>query len=308
MPDWLIALIPALPLAAALWIGLAILFGQASGEAHEPRTSGIALTTSAGAFAATLILIVARLTGTWPDQITLSGWLVSGDYRVDLNFLTDGLSLALLTVTTLASLLITRFAVNYLHREAGFHRFFMILSLFTAAMTLLVSGRQRRVDLHRLGSRRTLLLPAHRLFPGSPGRRRQCHPRLCHQPGRRRRFSVGHRPGVSLAGERGLADRERRRGGFKRDPGRNPGRLLPAGGGRQIRPGSPGPVAGSSHGRTDPIERPVLRHGHDSRRRLSGPAPATAVRAVARRDGDHGGDRTGDRPIRLPERINPDRY
>lgn len=140
MPDWLMALIPALPLAAALWIGLAILFGQARGEAHEPRTSRIALTASAGAFAATLILIVARLTGTWPDQITLSGWLVSGSYRVDLNFLTDGLSLVLLTVTTLASLLIARFAVNYLHREAGFHRFFMILSLFTAAMTVLVMG------------------------------------------------------------------------------------------------------------------------------------------------------------------------
>ncbi len=85
------------------WIGLAILFGHAHGEAHEPRTSDIALTASTGTFAATLILIVARLTGTWPDQIILSGWLVSGDYRVDLNFLTGGLSLALLTVTTLAS-------------------------------------------------------------------------------------------------------------------------------------------------------------------------------------------------------------
>ena len=37
MSDWLIALIPALPLAAALWIGLAILFGQASGEARCER-------------------------------------------------------------------------------------------------------------------------------------------------------------------------------------------------------------------------------------------------------------------------------
>ena len=52
MLEWLVALILALPLAAALWIGLAILFGQANGEAHEPRTSGIALTASAGAFAA----------------------------------------------------------------------------------------------------------------------------------------------------------------------------------------------------------------------------------------------------------------
>ncbi len=140
MPDWLIALIPALPLAAALWIGLTILFGQANGEAHERRTSRLALIASAGSFIATLLLIAARLAETVPDQVTFGGWLTSGSYQVDLNFLTDGLSLALLAVTTLASLLIARFAVNYLHREAGFHRFFMILSLFTAAMTVLVMG------------------------------------------------------------------------------------------------------------------------------------------------------------------------
>lgn len=140
MFDWLIALIPALPLTAALWIGLAILFGHAHDEADEPRISGIALTASTGAFAATLVLIAARFTGTLPDEITLSDWLASGDHRVNLNFLTDGLSLALLAVTTLASLLIARFAVNYLHREVGFHRFFMILSLFTAAIALLVLG------------------------------------------------------------------------------------------------------------------------------------------------------------------------
>ncbi len=44
MPEWLVGLVAALPLAAALWIGAAILFGRASGEAHERRTGRIALT------------------------------------------------------------------------------------------------------------------------------------------------------------------------------------------------------------------------------------------------------------------------
>ncbi len=35
---------------------------------------------------------------------------------------------------------VARFAVNYMHREAGFHRLFMVLSLFAAAMALLVTG------------------------------------------------------------------------------------------------------------------------------------------------------------------------
>ena len=138
MFDWLIALIPALPLAAALWIGLAILFGQADGEAYERHTRRIALSASTGSLAATLVLIAARLAGTLPDQIMPGVWLTSGRYQVNLNFITDPLTLALLAVTTLGCLLVTRFAVNYMHRETGFHRFFMILSLFTAAMAVLV--------------------------------------------------------------------------------------------------------------------------------------------------------------------------
>ncbi len=138
MSDWLIALIPALPLAAALWIGLAILFGQADGEAYERHTRRIALSAGTGSLAATLALIAARLAGALPDQVMLGVWLSSGRYQVNLNFITDPPALALLAVTTLGCLLVTRFAVNYMHRETGFHRFFMILSLFTAAMVVLV--------------------------------------------------------------------------------------------------------------------------------------------------------------------------
>jgi proton-translocating NADH-quinone oxidoreductase chain M len=140
MLEWIVGLIPALPLAAASWIGIAILFGQASGEAHERRTSRIALAACGAAFVAALALIVARSTGRWPDQVVLGRWLTSGDYRVELNFVTDHLSLALLALTSLTCLLVARFAVNYMHREPGFHRFFMILSLFAAAMALLVMG------------------------------------------------------------------------------------------------------------------------------------------------------------------------
>ncbi len=86
MLEWIVGLIPALPLAAALWIGGAILFGQASGEAHERRTSRIALAACGASFVAALVLVVARSTGPWPEQVMLGRWLTSGDYWVDLNF------------------------------------------------------------------------------------------------------------------------------------------------------------------------------------------------------------------------------
>ena len=140
MLDWLVALIPILPLAAALWIGLAMLFDGASREEHERRTSGIALFAAAGSLFAALALVALRLAGRLPEQVVLGRWLASGDYRLDLVFLTDGLSLALALLAALICLLVIRFAVNYMHREPGFHRFFLILTLFAAAMPLLVTG------------------------------------------------------------------------------------------------------------------------------------------------------------------------
>lgn len=76
--------------------------------------------------------------GEWPETVTLGNWLNSGEIQVNLLFLTDHLSLTLSVLTGLAGLLALRFAVNYMHREAGFHRFFMLLSLFIAAMQVLV--------------------------------------------------------------------------------------------------------------------------------------------------------------------------
>ena len=138
MIEWLISLIPGLPLAAALGIGLAMFSGQAHGESHEPHTCRIALLASAGSLFAVLALIASRLTGELPETVLLGNWLSSGSLQINLLFLTDRLSLTLAALTGLAGLLALRFAVNYMHREPGFHRFFMILSLFTAAMQLLV--------------------------------------------------------------------------------------------------------------------------------------------------------------------------
>ncbi|MBZ4194957.1 MAG: NADH-quinone oxidoreductase subunit M [Candidatus Contendobacter sp.] len=138
MVEWFTGLIPSLPLAAALSIGIALLAGQAPGERHERRTSQIALFASAGSLLAVLALIAIRLTGQLPETVMHTNWLTSGSFQVNLLVLTDRLSLTLAALSGLAGLLALRFAVNYMHREPGFHRFFMILSLFIAAIQVLV--------------------------------------------------------------------------------------------------------------------------------------------------------------------------
>ena len=81
MIEWLISLIPGLPRAAALGIGLAMFSGQAHGESHEPRTCRIALLASAGSLFAVLALIASRLTGELPETVLLGNWLNSGSLQ-----------------------------------------------------------------------------------------------------------------------------------------------------------------------------------------------------------------------------------
>jgi NADH:ubiquinone oxidoreductase subunit 2 (subunit N) len=138
MPDLLLLLIPGLPLLAAVWIALGVMFGWNRGENGERETIRVALAASV----LSLLLVWGTglhylLEGT-AHQAVLFPWLHSGTYHADVSFRLDGLSLATASTIALLTLLVTRFSVNYLHREAGFQRFFLVLSVFSAAMQLIV--------------------------------------------------------------------------------------------------------------------------------------------------------------------------
>ena len=131
-------LIPALPMLAAAWIGAVYVIAGNRGEALEKSTSRIA--TAAATLSLLLILVIdllALVQGA-PGQIAFGSWLSSGDYEIRISFTLDKLGLSMATLVALLSLLTLRFSVNYMHREDGFQRFFMILSLFMGAMLLIV--------------------------------------------------------------------------------------------------------------------------------------------------------------------------
>ena len=131
-------LIPALPLLAALLVALRMLTGNDRGDAAEPATARLATGAAALALLLLLGLDAAAFLGGTPGVLALGTWLSSGDATVHFSFLLDRLSLSLATLFAFLAFLAQRFAVNYLHREAGFHRFFFGLSLFTAGMLLIV--------------------------------------------------------------------------------------------------------------------------------------------------------------------------
>ncbi|MGD8931379.1 MAG: proton-conducting transporter membrane subunit, partial [Chromatiales bacterium] len=143
MPDLvnLVWLIPLPPLWSAAWIGLTYLFVNNRGETGERQTAEIA--QAAGVLSLLLILLVdlqSLWQGAAPGQLRLGEWLESGQLSIQLSFTLDSLGLVMTTLVAAIWLASLRFSVNYMHREAGFQRFFMILSLFEAAMLLIVMG------------------------------------------------------------------------------------------------------------------------------------------------------------------------
>lgn len=140
MPSDLAWLVVLLPLLAALWIAIKSLAGRGVGEAGERTTERAALWSLAGSLTLLLLIDLQALLTMAPGQLVYGVWLESGTLQVAISFTLDGLGLAMATLVALLCLISLRFSVNYMHRETGFHRFFMVMSLFSGAMLLIVTA------------------------------------------------------------------------------------------------------------------------------------------------------------------------
>lgn len=138
--DFLVVLITLLPLLAAGAIGIGVLLGRIAGEKSESMTSAISIGSISLSFILAFVLLVADWAGNNAGTYSIGQWLHSDLLKIELNFITTGFNVYLTVLFATLLLIATRFSVNYLHREAGFHRYFFLLSLYTSAMLLLVSA------------------------------------------------------------------------------------------------------------------------------------------------------------------------
>jgi NADH:ubiquinone oxidoreductase subunit 5 (subunit L)/multisubunit Na+/H+ antiporter MnhA subunit len=144
-PDWFVALapqlaglVPLLPVLAAAGIAAHASGGQAPGDAGERPTARMAVGAVLGALALMLGLDLLALLHALPGHVLIGNWFASGDVTIPLSLMLDRMGLALGTLVALIAWITLRFSVNYLHREPGFHRFFLAMSLFVAGMQLIV--------------------------------------------------------------------------------------------------------------------------------------------------------------------------
>jgi NADH:ubiquinone oxidoreductase subunit 5 (subunit L)/multisubunit Na+/H+ antiporter MnhA subunit len=127
-----------MPLAAAIVIGIGHLFGFIKGEDNESITADIASWTVTMSCLLAITLSVTDLMGKNVGSYSAGRWLDSDTLDISLNFITSGFNVRLAALFSLLLALVIRFSIDYMHREAGFHRFFFILCLFASAMMFLV--------------------------------------------------------------------------------------------------------------------------------------------------------------------------
>lgn len=135
----LLAALPLLlPLLAAMLIAARILLGRCGEDRHERATARISLAaTGLGLLSLLALDAIAILQGA-PGVLHYGVWFSTEGVELPLSVMLDPLSLAMATLFAFIILLTQRFSVHYMHRETGYHRFYMILSLFGSGMMLIV--------------------------------------------------------------------------------------------------------------------------------------------------------------------------
>ena len=133
----LVWLIPAFPLLGFLTL---ICLRK---SVREPIGGWLATTAMTGSFLSVLIVFIGMLLEKNENRqtvFTLFDWIPAGDFKVDIGFLADPLSITMCLFVTGVGTLIHLYSIGYMHGDPDFNRFFTYLNLFAFSMLMLVLG------------------------------------------------------------------------------------------------------------------------------------------------------------------------
>ena len=129
-----VALTPVWPVLGAVLIALAMLPRGRPSERLVALVGRVTLVVSLlGALAGVALRFVSG-----PVDYRLGDWYHAADVSFPLVFLFDGLSASVSLLIAILLLTTANFSRQYLHREPGFIRFFLLMLIFGAGMHLLV--------------------------------------------------------------------------------------------------------------------------------------------------------------------------
>jgi NADH-quinone oxidoreductase subunit L len=138
--DLLIKLIPVFPLLAVIANGVFGRYLWSHDWAHRIAWGSVGLS-----FLCTIGVFADILHSGAAHEVIAYQWIFGGDLMIDLAYLVDPLTCAMLLVVTGVGFLIHVYSVAYMHGEDGFTRFFTYMNLFMVSMLLLVMGNNYAV-------------------------------------------------------------------------------------------------------------------------------------------------------------------
>jgi NADH-quinone oxidoreductase subunit L len=119
------------PLVGAVGAGF---FGWKLGRtfAHSITIGSVAVS-----FVASVMAFLAVKNGARLDAEVYT-WIAGGDFRLQVGFLVDQLTVTMMCVVTFVSLMVHVYTIGYMADDPGYQRFFAYISLFTFSMMMLV--------------------------------------------------------------------------------------------------------------------------------------------------------------------------
>lgn len=134
MGEILLPLLVLCPLAASL-IAFAGAGRLGAGDVGTIACTGVGISAVLGVIVS-VILLHGPATGTL--QVVLWSWMRVAGFSADIAFMLDRISMLMILVVTIVGLLIHVYAAGYMRDDPGIARFFGCMTLFVAAMLVLV--------------------------------------------------------------------------------------------------------------------------------------------------------------------------
>ena len=133
---WLAIAGICLPVALVFLLGVPLLLERRLPERVVGGLTGVLTALSAGAFGSALVLALAGSVRRF--DVSAGAWFGGPEPHIAVDLLIDPMSLAFGAVSAIICGTVVGFSHRYLHREVGYHRYFVLFSIFLAGMLAVV--------------------------------------------------------------------------------------------------------------------------------------------------------------------------
>ena len=135
--DYLVVLIPLIPLVVAILIGARFLVNQNANWQHDNITAAIVKIAITLSCLFAIALLVSDILGNNSGSFNVGRWLGSESLNIDMRFITSGYSIIVAALFSIILVIVLQFSSFYLYKEKGFIRYLFVFSLFSTGMMLI---------------------------------------------------------------------------------------------------------------------------------------------------------------------------